>query len=56
MPYQEFLRRKDRRSGLYFECRRSIRDQITQQADVYQRTLDDARVLTLRMEQTEARR
>lgn len=53
IPYQEYLKRKDTHSGLFFECRRSIRDQIKQQADVYQYTKDDARVFTMRMEQTE---
>ncbi|KAL1528242.1 hypothetical protein AB1Y20_009600 [Prymnesium parvum] len=54
VPYQLYLRRKDRRAGLLFECRRSIRDQIAQQAEAYELTHRDPRVLTVRMEETEA--
>ena len=53
LGWQEVLRRSDVHQGLRFECRRSIDDQITQQAEVYNATRADARVLTLRMEETE---
>ena len=51
---QQALRTSDTRTGLFLECRRSIRDQIAQQAEVYMHTRRHARALTLRMEATQA--
>lgn len=53
LPWQSVLRSVDLRSGLLLECRRSIRDQIAQQAEVYNLTKRHTRVFTLRMEATE---
>ena len=54
LPWQMVLRGADTRTGLRLECHRSIRDQIAQQAEVYNVTQHHARVFTLRMEATEA--
>ena len=53
MAWQPALRSLDRRSGVLLECRRSVRDQISQQAEAFNETRSDSRVLTVRMEETE---
>eukprot|EP00908_Phaeocystis_cordata_P001996 Transcript_12148.p1 GENE.Transcript_12148~~Transcript_12148.p1 ORF type:complete len:277 (+),score=127.31 Transcript_12148:671-1501(+) len=51
--WQSALRQASTRDGLMLECRRSIRDQIRQQAEVFNATKAHPRVLTLRMEELE---
>jgi len=51
---QRLLRSLDTRRGLFLECRRSMLDQVAEQAAAVRATAADARVLTLRMEETEA--
>ena len=53
LPWQEVLRRTSARDGIELECRRSIKDQIAQQAEAFNATRADARVFTMRMEATE---
>ena len=53
LPWQAVLRQADTRTGLRLECRRSIHDQIVQQAEVFNATRRHVRVFTLRMEATE---
>lgn len=56
LPWQELLHRLDLREGATVECRRSIQDQISQQADAFNATKGNAGVLTLRMEDTQGNR
>jgi len=51
--WQQALRAATTRDGLLLECRRSIRDQIRQQGEVFNATKRRGRVLTLRMEELE---
>ena len=54
MSWQQVLRTSSPRVGILLECRRSVRDQISQQADAFNMTRgDEQRVFTLRMEATE---
>ena len=53
VPWQDVLRRLDLRSGALAECRRSIADQVSQQAEAFNATRDHPNVFTLRMEETQ---
>ena len=54
LSWQQILRTSTPRTGILLECRRSVRDQIGQQADVFNAThAQEGRVFTLRMEATD---
>jgi hypothetical protein len=53
LSWQQVLRTSSMAVGISLECRRSIRDQIGQQAEAYNATKLHERVFTLRMEATE---
>lgn len=53
VPWQEVLQQLDLRSGALAECRRSIQDQVSQQAEAFNATRGHSNVFTLRMEETQ---